>query len=176
MQGPAGPAPGAPTVSTTGATSITSTSAVLNATVAPNTFATAAWFEWGSTTNYGTLTATQNLGVIFSSPQAPVSGLQAGTVYHYRVRATNSSGAAAGADRSFSWNSNRPPLTTSYNVLSNLLTLSFTGTVGQTYVVQTSTNLTNWSILGTAQDLQTGAFKFEDNTSAATKFYRLFLP
>ena len=38
---------------TLSATAVTSTNATLNASVYPNGYLTVAWFEWGTTTNYG---------------------------------------------------------------------------------------------------------------------------
>ena len=42
--------------------SLSTTSATLNGSVNPNGLATTAWFEWGTTTNYGQSTTTTNLG------------------------------------------------------------------------------------------------------------------
>ena len=46
----------AATVWTLSATAVTTTSATLNGTVNPNGYPTTAWFQWGTTTNYGNLT------------------------------------------------------------------------------------------------------------------------
>ncbi len=96
---------GAPGVSTGQATDVTTTSATLNGTVDPNNSATVYHFEYGTSTAYGT-----NV----SSPDAPaggdtsthalsqkVSGLKAGTTYHFRIVATSAGGTSDGADRTF---------------------------------------------------------------------------
>ena len=44
------------------AANITATQAVLQGSVNPNGLPTMAWFEWGTTTNYGNFTAESTLG------------------------------------------------------------------------------------------------------------------
>ena len=90
----------APSVTTTNPASITTNSATLNGSANPSGLATTAWFEWGTTTNYGNLTAAQSAG----AGAAPV-GLSANlfplltdTNYHYRLAASNSAGVAYGND------------------------------------------------------------------------------
>ncbi|MDB6028314.1 MAG: regulatory domain of in-like proprotein convertase, partial [Verrucomicrobiales bacterium] len=92
-----------PNVSTDPATSITSSSAGLNGTITPNGTVTTAWFEYGQTTSYGTLTVAANLGSGNSAvpTNSTISGLAPGVVYHYRAAASNSIGTAFGADASF---------------------------------------------------------------------------
>jgi formylglycine-generating enzyme required for sulfatase activity len=97
----------APTVVTGSATSVTETSAQLNGTVNPNGQSTTYYFQYGLTTSYGTNTATQNAGTGTSAlaVNANISGLTAGTIYHYRIAATNIGGTSYGNDDKFS-----PPL------------------------------------------------------------------
>lgn len=85
------------------ATAITLTAATLNGSLDPEGFATTYHFEYGPTTSYGTSTATVNAG---SDPGAtPVStgiaSLTPGTVYHFRLVATNSFGTTMGSDETF---------------------------------------------------------------------------
>ena len=91
----------APIVQTTAASSIAANSAVVNGTVNPNGASTSAYFQYGTTTSYGTtgqtvtgITATQNL-------QTTLTGLAPSTTYHYRIVASNSSGTTYGSDMSF---------------------------------------------------------------------------
>ena len=51
-----------PSVITQPATQITATEAVLNGALKPNSLSASAWFQWGTTTNYGATTAITNLG------------------------------------------------------------------------------------------------------------------
>jgi uncharacterized repeat protein (TIGR03803 family) len=94
------PPPGAWTLS---ASTITTTGATLNGTVNPNGSLTAAWFQWGTTTNYGNLTPATGMGSGTNALplSAPLAGLTPGVTYHYRVAATNSNGAGYGSDGSF---------------------------------------------------------------------------
>jgi alpha-tubulin suppressor-like RCC1 family protein len=94
---------GVPVVTTLAATGVTSTEATLNGTVNPGGFATTAQFQWGATTNYGSVTALQAVGSGSTSVAvtASLSGLSAYSVYHYRLLGTNSAGIAYGADRVF---------------------------------------------------------------------------
>lgn len=95
---------GAPLATTTRATSIGSTSARLNGTVNPNGQATRWWFEYGTSTAYGSRTSTRNAGSGTSAAGvvASVSGLRRETTYYFRLVAVNDSGSSFGADRTFS--------------------------------------------------------------------------
>ena len=92
-----------PEVSTLSATAVTTTNAMLNATVNPNGYPTAAWFQWGTTTNYGNLTAATGMGSGTNDLplSVPLAGLSPGVIYHFRIAATNSLEVAYGADQSF---------------------------------------------------------------------------
>jgi uncharacterized repeat protein (TIGR03803 family) len=94
---------GRPAVWTLSASAVTFSSAVLNATVNPNGYSTAAWFEWGTNTSYGNLTSVTDMGsgTAGLSLSIPLSGLIPGTTYHFRVAATNSNAAVYGTDQSF---------------------------------------------------------------------------
>ena len=95
---------GAPSVSTGAASSIAPTTAKLNGTVTPNGLSTNWYFEYGTSTSYGTRTATKSAGS-GGSPQsesASLTNLKLATVYHYRLVASNSAGTTHGADRTFS--------------------------------------------------------------------------
>jgi hypothetical protein len=96
-------APAPPKATTAAATLVTSSGATLNATVNGNGGATTVRFEWGSDTSYGQTTPLQDLGTTSGDQpvSAAVTGLQASTVYHYRVVATNGSGTTHGADATF---------------------------------------------------------------------------
>jgi len=93
----------APAVVTGGATSVGTSSARLNGTVDPNGEATSWYFEFGTTTAYGTKTAVKSAG----SRQNPtsqsivVAGLTGSTTYHYRLVASNNTGTTLGGDRTF---------------------------------------------------------------------------
>jgi hypothetical protein len=94
----------APSAVTGSVASITFTSAKLRGTVNPNGVATNWYFEYGTSTSYGTKTAAKSAGsgTKAVSESASITGLKAGTTYHYRLVATNASGTTAGHDRTFS--------------------------------------------------------------------------
>jgi RHS repeat-associated protein len=97
------PATTAPTVQSLPATSVTTTSAQMNASVNPNGSSTTAYFEYGTTTSYG---STTGLGGSFGGTSAApinfsMSGLSPNSTYHYRVVATNSGGTSRGSDVQF---------------------------------------------------------------------------
>lgn len=74
----------------------------LDSSVTPNTAATTARFEWGTTTAYGNLTPVQNAGVFGTSDiVAELADLDPDTEYHYRIVATNIHGTTNGGDLSF---------------------------------------------------------------------------
>src|SRR3954463_15154330 len=93
-----------PTVTTGNANSITQSSAKLNGTVKPNNEATTYHFEFGTTTAYGT--NSPEAGPIApgsgnTNVSADIGSLAPGTVYHYRLVATNPSGSIPGKDKTF---------------------------------------------------------------------------
>ena len=77
--------------------------ATLNASVIPNGAATTVWFQYGLTTNYGSVTSSTNL---VGNSLLIVTNLTSGLVplsnYHFRAVASNSLGTVFGADFSFS--------------------------------------------------------------------------
>jgi hypothetical protein len=100
---PAALAAAEPAVSTGNATAIAPTSATLNGTVNPEGQATTYMFEYGTTTSYGSETATTSGGSGSAGIKvlAPLTSLTPNTTYHYRLVATNASGTALGSDVSF---------------------------------------------------------------------------
>jgi phosphodiesterase/alkaline phosphatase D-like protein len=97
------PRPRPPQVSTGAAAGLSQTAATIAATVNPNGQATTYAFQYGRTTAYGARTPTRSAGAgrAAVAVRAALSGLQPRTTYHYRVVATNPTGAVAGADRVF---------------------------------------------------------------------------
>ncbi|HEX6206314.1 MAG TPA: hypothetical protein VFZ29_10975 [Solirubrobacterales bacterium] len=92
-----------PSVETLAATSVASTTATLNGKVNPNSLETKAYFEYGTTTSYGSKTAEVNVGAGGTTLERnePISSLSPGTTYHFRIVATNSSGTSQGTDQTF---------------------------------------------------------------------------
>ncbi len=94
----------APAVGTGAVSSVTPTSAVLRGSVTPNGLSTTRWFEYGTSTKYGSKTSSAGAGSGTSAVavSATVKSLKPATTYHYRLVARNSSGTTWGADRAFS--------------------------------------------------------------------------
>jgi hypothetical protein len=102
------------------------TSAVLNASVTVNGLATAAYFEWGATTNYDRSTALQNLGSpsLVTNISALLTGLTPQTTYHGRAVAFAAGITNLGGDVLFT---TTPPPTNL--VVTNLVTDDVRGAI-----------------------------------------------
>ena len=92
-----------PSAVTGASSSVGPTSATLSGTVNPQDRSTGWWFEYGTSTAYGSRTAEQNAGSgVGDVPvSVTVAGLTPGTTFHYRLVVRNASGAAFGADATF---------------------------------------------------------------------------
>jgi 6-phosphogluconolactonase (cycloisomerase 2 family) len=93
----------APTAFTGPASNVTQATATLTGTVNPNGSATTFYFQYGTSTAYGSTTTTQSAGSDTSnhSESASVSGLLPGTTYHFRIVAKNAGGTSDGGDMTF---------------------------------------------------------------------------
>ncbi|HEX6602293.1 MAG TPA: fibronectin type III domain-containing protein [Solirubrobacterales bacterium] len=94
-----------PTATTGGVSNLKATAVTLNGSVNPQGSSTTYQFEYGTTTSYGNVvpvtpkSAGSGSGAVNASVE--LSGLSAGTLYHYRVVATNAGGTTKGADMTF---------------------------------------------------------------------------
>jgi hypothetical protein len=89
---------------TRAATAITPSSATLNGTVFPNYSNANAWFEYGTTTNYGSASALIPIDDSSGTPitvSNQITGLTPGRLYHFRLVATNGTASSLGADLTF---------------------------------------------------------------------------
>jgi len=94
---------GPPVAITNPATLIASHSATLNGTVDPHGLSTTVYFQYERTTAYGSRTPNQiKTGNNYQNVSANLSGLTAGTTYHFRIVASNTAGIRYGSDRTFS--------------------------------------------------------------------------
>jgi hypothetical protein len=119
-----------PVASTGPAGAMTATSATLTGTVDPNGRATTWYFQYGTSTSYGSKTPAQSAGA-GTAPVAvsvPVSGLTRGKTYHFRLVATSDAGTSRGADRTFS-TAGAPTATTGSTTSITLTTAKLTGKV-----------------------------------------------
>lgn len=92
--------PPPPTVATLPASSVVRSSATLNGTVNPNESSGTVYFQYGTSTSYGSTTTPTPV----NSPEsfsAPITGLSPGITYHFQIVATNAGGTSYGADTTF---------------------------------------------------------------------------
>jgi phosphodiesterase/alkaline phosphatase D-like protein len=108
---PPPPRASAPTTQTLAASNVARTTANLNGRVNPNGSDTTYWFEYGTTADLGSVTASQSAGNGTASQSASVSlsGLEPLTKYYYRVNAQNQYGTVNGAITSFTTSGPRAP-------------------------------------------------------------------
>ena len=95
-------ATGPPVVITNGATNVTTSSGTLNGSLNPHGLATNVFFQYGTTTSYGSATPMQNQnGNTYRNITANINGLAPHTTYHFRMVGTNAGGTRMGSDRIF---------------------------------------------------------------------------
>jgi hypothetical protein len=99
-----------PTATTDTASGVSQTTATLGGAVNPETNVTTYYFQYGTTTGYG---GTAGVGVTNNglgdvAVSAALSGLTAGTTYHYRLVAQSANGTTYGADETLTTTSPPP--------------------------------------------------------------------
>ncbi len=89
-----------PTVVTGTASGVGPTAATLNGTTNPNAAATTAFFQYGVTKGYGSVTTAVSVGSGSGSVaiRGGIAGLTCATTYHFRAVATNAGGTTYGID------------------------------------------------------------------------------
>lgn len=93
-----------PSATTGNAANVGETTATLNGTVNASSFSASVTFEYGLTTDYGSLSSAEQSpvnGNINISVNAVVTDLSPNTFYHYRVKAENCGGVIYGDDNTF---------------------------------------------------------------------------
>ncbi|MEA2426159.1 MAG: hypothetical protein QOH13_2569 [Thermoleophilaceae bacterium] len=158
-----------PTATTGNATGVTQTTVKLNGTVKPNSQDTNWHFEYGTTNAYGTTTPEAGpvaSGAGSTNVSADVAGLAPGTVYHYRLVATNASGAIPGKDRTFTTRSavslNSSKTTANFNESVTLAGQVFgTAVAGITVTLQENPYpFAGWTDIATTTTDAAGRYQF----------------
>jgi uncharacterized repeat protein (TIGR01451 family) len=92
-----------PTAITGAASAVGTSAATLNGTVNPNGLPATVQFEYGATAGYGSVAAVGGTltGTVAQPVSVSLTGLLAGTTYHFRIAATNLLGAGTGQDQTF---------------------------------------------------------------------------
>lgn len=121
---------GAPDARTGPPRAVSGSAATLTGSIDSRGRATVWYFEYGTTTGYGTRTATQSSDAKAGDRNAAVtvSALRPSTTYHYRLVATSDAGTTRGADQAFTTGA-PPTVTTGPATLSDGGAVTFTGTV-----------------------------------------------
>ena len=176
-----------PSAITGGTSAVGQTTATLHGTVNPNGSATTYYFQWGLTASYTGSSAQTSAGngTKAIAVRTTVTQLTPGTTYHYRLVATNASGTALGADRTFRTAGHPPPqVTTGPVTVLSASGADLTGTINPSG--QTTTwyfqwgNLNDLSQQTTPQTLHAGnttqsvAWSLQGLLHAGTQYqYRL---
>ncbi|PWU20513.1 MAG: hypothetical protein C5B50_03710, partial [Verrucomicrobia bacterium] len=121
-----------------------------------------------------------------STTAAVIAGLTSGTVYHYRLVASNSVGITYGSDSTFTTlmaQATSPlVLTAPIKSANGTFQFAFTNTPGASFTVLATTNinlpLANWTALSNVVENPPGHFQFTDlqATNNPRRFYRVRSP
>jgi hypothetical protein len=172
-----------PTVLTGAVRAVTLTSATLQGRVNPQGTTTSYYFQYGTTTAYGGHTRTTNAGSGTKelSVEAAIGSLSPGTLYHYRIVATNRAGTALGADRTFTTvGPSRVTLAASPGTIVFGQSAALTGTVVTSKPVRTTVTLQRsrspfgpFANFATTTSTTSGAFSFGPYTFGVSSYFRV---
>ncbi len=147
--------PPAPTVQTIAASGVQMTQATLNGTVNPNGANTGYHFEYGTAdcssnpcSAVPAADAYVGNGTSAVAESAGITGLQAGTTYHFRIVATSSRGVSKGADQTFTAPLSSPSSAgelAGYNHFDGSHNVYFRGTNGHLWQAQWGAVSKMWS-------------------------------
>ena len=116
-----------PTAVTLAADNVTSSGARLRGQSNPNGTPTSVFFQFGTTTNYGSVTASISIGGVNLFSFSSTVNLMASTTYHYRLCASSSAGTNYGSDMTFTTAAAPPPTVTTLaadNIVGSSVTLN----------------------------------------------------
>jgi len=119
-------------------------------------------------------TATLGGGVLNYSPPSAFSGTDSLQLTFTDARGATVIGAVTITVQAPGGN---PPGPVVFNLTGGQASLSYQGTFGQSYVIQRSLNLVNWTVVGNVAAAPNGSVSFTDPSPPAGKaFYRIVLP
>ncbi|RYD52627.1 MAG: T9SS type A sorting domain-containing protein [Sphingobacteriales bacterium] len=178
-----------PTATTNAATGITTATATLNGTAnASGNSGVTASFEYGTSTALGSSTAASPAtisGTTATAVTGSLSGLQAGTMYYYRLKLSSTLGSDTGAILSFTTTSNAPvfgintatAVTTSTATVNGRITPNTTSTTTFGVKYGTTTALSQNATTTPASGSGTSAIAVSANLSGLSsnrKYYYAF--
>ena len=182
-------APARPAVTSGPAANVAQATATLTGSVNPNEAATTYYFQYGSTTLYGSETPHTDAGASNRrvAVAADIGGLAPASTYHYRLVALNARGTVRGRDRTF--RTQRQPLGLSLAAAPNPVapggattlagTLSGTGNSGRQVVLQANPFPYNLGFQNASDVHMTnaqGGFAFPVLSVPINTQYRVVLP
>jgi hypothetical protein len=127
--GGTGPTTGAPSAQTGSVDGVSSSGATVTGSVTPDGLDTTYYFEYGTSSAFGSQTASQDAGS-GANPVAvsvALSGLTSGTTYDFRLVAVNSQGTSYGQEASFTTTAG--PQATTGSATPTATGATFTGTI-----------------------------------------------
>jgi len=149
----------------------------LNGLASPDSVDASVWFEWGTTTNYGNVTATQSVSGFTRTAgfSQTLAGLAAG-VYQFRAAGSNGLHFSFGENQSFTLLNGAPLLSIEAVTAGQVRLLWPTSAVGFTLQANADLNSANWSSVGTPPSVAGTNNVVLDSTTGSRRFYRLFHP
>jgi autotransporter-associated beta strand protein len=149
----------------------------LNGVASPGGLDASMWFEWGATTNYGNVTATQSVSAVTRAAgfSQTLAGLAAG-VYQYRAVGSNGLHFSFAQNQSFTLLNGAPLLSIEAAAIGQIRLLWPTSAVGFTLQANADLNTANWSSAGTPPTVVGTNNAVLDSTTSSQRFYRLFHP
>ncbi|MEO6750483.1 MAG: cadherin-like beta sandwich domain-containing protein, partial [Chthoniobacteraceae bacterium] len=161
--------PHAPAISSFGTSTVTHSSATFFASLNTDNASAVVIFEYGTTTAYGSSAPVWEgpISTLNGSVHAEISGLTAGTTYHYRVRVQNAGGTTYSDDATFTPDPllpGSPSVTTLMptqvdraNAVFGAVVNPNGGTANVNFQFGTTTNFNNGSIAGSFPSPVTGS-------------------
>lgn len=151
--------------------------ATLNGLATPGGLDASVWFEWGTTTNYGNVTATQSVSAVTRAAgfSQTLAGLAAGQ-YQFRAVGSNGLHFSFGLNQSFTLLNGAPRLSIEKLAGDQVRLLWPTSAVGFTLQANADLNTANWNAVPPLPVVNGTNNAVSNSTAGGQRFYRLFKP
>jgi hypothetical protein len=149
----------------------------LNGLASPGGIDAGVWFEWGTTTNYGKVTATHAVSSVLRTAgfSETLAGLPAGT-YQYRAVGSNGLNIRFGLNQSFTLLNGTPLLSIEKQAGDQVRLLWPTNAVGFTLQSNPDLNPIHWISTGLSPSVIDTNNVVVNTASGNQRYYRLFRP